>query len=149
MPAIRKDWFEEERLIRAAAEGDIPEMTRLASAGYDLDLMDELSRAALHYAAEKGHYLAAKWLLDHGAKVNLHDEEMIGETSLCLAVQEDYPEMAELLLKHGGDPDIPGWMQRTARIRAHERKDEDGQKIAALVELYCPTKPNPGKRRRS
>jgi ankyrin repeat protein len=147
MPAIRDDWFEAERFIRAAGEGDIAEMSRLASSGYDANLMDELSRSALHYAATEGQYLAATWLLQHGAEVNLHDEEMIGETALCLAVQLDYPEMVELLLQHGADPDISGWMQLTARIRAHRRKDEDGRKIAALIELYRPPAPNRGQGR--
>ena len=148
MPAIRDDWFEAERLIRAAGEGDVAEMSRLVSSGYDVNLMDDLSRAALHYAATEGQYLAAKWLLEHGAEVNLNDEEMIGETPLCLAAQLDYPEMVELLLQHGADPDISGWMQLTARIRAHRRKDEDGRKIAAMIERYRPSKPNPGSRPR-
>lgn len=144
MPRIREDWFETEQLIRAAQDGDLSEVRRLASEGFDVNLMDEIERAALHYAIEGEHYNVAQWLLENGANVNLHNEDMIGETALALAVQRDYPEMVELLLKFGADPDITGWMQQTARSRAHRRKDPDGVKIRALIEQHRPTKPNPG-----
>jgi ankyrin repeat protein len=144
---IREDWFEFERLHRAAAEGDLAEMRRLVATGYALDAFDDMNQTPLHYAAEGEHYKAAEWLLDQGASVNAHDEEQIGETPLCLAVRRDYPEMVELFLRRGADPDIRGWMGLTARIRAHERKDEDGHKIACLIESYRPPQPNPGAKR--
>ena len=144
---LREDWFESERLHRAAAEGSLEELRSLVAAGCDVNAFDDMSRTPLHYAAENEHYKAAEWLLDHGASVNAHEEEKIGETALCLAVGQDYPEMIELLLKRGADPDINGWMGLTARIRAHERKDEDGHKIAALIETFRPPKPNPGAKR--
>jgi ankyrin repeat protein len=149
MPRLREDWFTAEQLIRAAQAGDLLEVQRLAAAGFDINLMDELYRAALHYSVEAEHYKVAEWLIEHGANVNLREEEMIGETALCLAAQGDYPEIAELLLRHGADPDITGWMQQTARTRAHKRKDADGHKIAALIERYKSSKPNPGSARQS
>ncbi|QTN21509.1 ankyrin repeat domain-containing protein [Rhizobacter sp. AJA081-3] len=147
MTNLDDDWFERERLHRAAADGDLPEVERLVSYGADINAFDDLSRTPLHYAAENEHYKVAAWLLERGAQVNANDEKMIGETALCLAAQKDYPEMVELLLKHGADPDINGWVGLTARIRAQRRKDEDGRKIAALIEQYRPPKPNPGARR--
>ena len=146
MPPIREDWFEAEQLIRAAQEGDLPAVQRLASEGFDVNLQDEIGKGALHYAVEGEHYKVVQWLLEQGANVNLHDDDMIGETALSLAAQRDYPELVELLLKHGADPDITGWMQQTARTRAHRRKDLDGAKIARLIEQYKPVKPNPGSR---
>jgi ankyrin repeat protein len=135
------DWFEVERLHRAARDGDVKEMERLVAAHYDVNLFDDLSRAPLHYAVEGEHYKAAEWLLNHGACVNRYEDEKIGETALCFAVQQDYPEMVELLMKHGADPDIPGWMGQTARYRAYKRKDEDGKKICSILERYaCPNK---------
>jgi ankyrin repeat protein len=139
MPRTREDWFEAEQLIRAAQEGNLAEVQRLAKEGFDLNLMEEIERSALHYAVDGEHYKVAQWLLENGARVNLHDEEMIGETALALAVQRDYPEMVELLLSFGADPDIPGWMQQTARTRAHARKDPDGVKVRALIEQHKPT----------
>jgi ankyrin repeat protein len=145
MPPIREDWFEAEQLIRAASDGDFAEVQRLRSVGFDINLMDELSQAALHYSVEGGHYKVAKWLIENGADVNLRDDAQIGETALSLAVRKDYPEIVELLLQHGADPDIPGWMQLTARIRAHKRRDEAGKRIADLLEKYRPVKQDPGR----
>lgn len=148
MPAIREDWFEAERLHRAAQDGDLDEMSALAKAGFKLSEFDELSRTPLHYAVEGEHYKAVRWLLENGAEVDAHQEELIGETALCQAARQSYPELVELLLKHGADPDLPGWMNISARIRAQGRKDEEGKKIAALIEKYKPSRPNPGGRRK-
>jgi ankyrin repeat protein len=131
-------WFENERLHRAAADGDVEEMRRLLAAGYKLDLFDDLGRTPLHYAVEGEHYKAAEWLIRQGASVNAHDEATVGETPLALAVQRDYPEMVELLLMSGADPDITGWMANTARSRAERGKDEDGRKIASLIQKHRP-----------
>jgi ankyrin repeat protein len=134
-----EDWFERERLHRAAAHGDQEEMRRLVAAGgHELDAFDDLGRTPLHYAVEGEHYRVAEWLIQQGANVNSHDEATIGETPLALAVQRDYPEMVELLLAHGADPDITGWMGNTARMRAQRRKDDDGKAIAVLVQRYQP-----------
>jgi ankyrin repeat protein len=113
-------------------------MRRLLSCGFQLNVFDDLSYAPLHYAVRDEHYKAAEWLLDQGADVNAHGQELLGETPLSLASQGDYPEIAELLLKRGADPDVPGWMALTARLRALRRKDEEGQKIAALIHEYRP-----------
>jgi hypothetical protein len=61
---------------------------------------------------------------------------MIGETPLSLAVQGEYPEMVELLMKHGANPDIQGWVGLTARIRAKRRVDDTGRGIAAIIESF-------------
>lgn len=133
------DWFERERLHRAAADGDQEELRRLVAAGdHGLNAFDELGRTPLHYAVEGEHYRAAEWLIQQGANVNAHDEATIGEAPLSLAVRRDYPQMVELLLAHGADPDITGWMGNTARMRAQRRKDEDGKAIAALVQRSQP-----------
>lgn len=135
------DWFERERLHRAAAAGDLADVQRLVDCGAATDAFDELSRTPLHYAAENEHYKVALFLLDHGADVNAHDESRAGETALCLAAQTDYPEMVELLLRHGADPDIIGWVGLTARLRARRRSDDDGRKISAMIDKYRPEKP--------
>ena len=147
MPPTREDWFEAERLHRAAQQGDIGEMTVLVAAGFKLSEFDDLSMTTLHYAVEGEHYKAVLWLLEAGAEIDAHQEDLIGETALCQASRKSYPELIELLLKHGADPDVPGWMQQSARIRAHARRDEEGRKISALIEKYKPSKPNPGSTR--
>ena len=136
--ALDDDWFEQERLHRAAAEGDIAEMQRLVTAGYDLHRFDDLQYTPLHYAVLEDRYKAAEWLIEAGTAIDIHNPELIGETPLGLAVQHDYPEMVELLLRHGADPDIKGWMANTARSRAERRKDEEGQQMAALIRQHRP-----------
>jgi len=133
------DWFEAEKLHRAASDGSIAEMDRLVREGRDVSVFDGLSRGPLHYAVIGEHYKAVVWLLGQGADVNLHDAEHIGETPLSFAAQSEYPEMVELLLRSGADPDIKGWMAQTARSRANKRKDPDGAQIAALIEKYKPS----------
>jgi ankyrin repeat protein len=49
------DWFEAERLHRAAADGDVAQMESLVAAGSDINVFDELSRTPLHYAVEGEH----------------------------------------------------------------------------------------------
>ena len=64
--AIDENWFENERMHRAAAEGDVREMSRLYAAGRQLDRFDDRGRAPLHYAVEGEHYKAAEWLIQQG-----------------------------------------------------------------------------------
>jgi ankyrin repeat protein len=138
------DWFERERLHRAAAEGDMQEIAKLVAAGAAVNDFDDLCMTPLHYAVKGEHYKVALWLLERGALVNANDEAHIGETPLCVAAQGNYPEMVELLLRHGANPDISGWMGFTARVRAQRRTDEDGKEISAVIERLFPPKPNPG-----
>ena len=49
---IDENWFENERLHRAAADGDLEEMRNLVAAGYRLDIFDDLGHAPLHYAVK-------------------------------------------------------------------------------------------------
>ena len=130
------DSIEAERLHRAASDGNIDEMKRLFLEGCGLNVLDDLSRGPLHYAVIGEHYKAAVWLLVQGADVNLHDDERVGETPLCFAAQSLYPEMVELLLQNGADPDIKGWVGQSARSRADKRKDPDGIEIAGLIAKY-------------
>jgi ankyrin repeat protein len=132
--ALREDWFEVEKLHRAACEGNLSEISRLVAEGFDIDAFDDLSRTPLHYAVEERQFDAAQLLISLGSDVNRHDEEMIGETPLSLAAQGDSPEIVELLMTHGAIADILGWMGLTARIRAKQRSDENGRIIAAILE---------------
>ena len=138
MPAIREDWYEAEQLIFAAQDGDIARMNDLLASGYDLNLMDVISKGALHYAVEREHYNAAEWLIAQGATVDLRDGNMAGDTPTKLAAEGNYPEIAELLLRNGADPDVWGWMGVTARMRADQRTDSEGKAIARLFAQYKP-----------
>lgn len=128
-----EDWFEAERLHRAAADGDIAGIGQLILAGYDVKLFDDMGRTPLHHAAEGGQLEAASTLLRAGAQVNANDDATIGETPLALAVQEESIAMVRLLLEAGADPDIEGWMKQTARSRACSRADTTGQEMCRLI----------------
>ena len=132
------DWYEAERLHRAAAAGDLPELNRLVTAGHTLGVFDDLHYTPLHHAVANGQTDAARWLLEHGAPVDAHEAAKIGETALSLAVRGDDPGIVELLLQHGANPDITGWMGQTARTRARRRQDEPGRRIAALLARQRP-----------
>ena len=134
----REDWYDAEQLHRAAQDGNLDEVARLVREGFEVNQFDDLSSTPLHYAVEGGHYLVAKWLLENGADVNAYEQDKIGETALSLAAQGSYPGIAELLLTHGANPDIPGWMSITARHRAQKRNDPDGSQIKALLNRYRP-----------
>jgi len=131
--ALREDWFQAERLHRAASDGNLGEMSRLVSEGFDLNAFDDSSRAPLHCAVEEGQYEAVRLLLDLGADVDRNEEDKIGETPLNIAVQGECPEIVTLLLERGADPDVPGWMGQTARFRAARRTDGPGLLIAAII----------------
>jgi len=83
--------------IDRAIEGCYFETARL--------LIDEGARASLHQAVECGHIAATKKLIQEG--VDLNSPGSWRETSpLSLAVIYGYPEIMELLLEAGADPNI-------------------------------------------
>jgi ankyrin repeat protein len=110
------------------------EISCLVSKGFDINAFDDLNRAPLHYAVEENQYEAAQLLLSLGADVNGYEDDKIGETPLNIAAQGIDPKVVVLLLKHGANPDMPGWMGQTARFRASRRNDEAGRRIAAIIE---------------
>jgi ankyrin repeat protein len=85
--ALRENWFEVEKLHRAACEGNLTEISHLVAEGFDINAFDDLSRTPLHYAVEESQFDAARLLISLGSDVNRHDEDMIGETPLSLAAQ--------------------------------------------------------------
>ncbi|MBD8530377.1 MULTISPECIES: ankyrin repeat domain-containing protein [unclassified Massilia] len=134
-----ENWYEAERLHRAASDGDIQETERLILSGYDVNLFDDMGYAPLHYAVEGKQIEAIGVLLRHGALVNANDDATIGETPLALAVQGEHLGIVNLLLEAGADPDITGWMGLTARLRAGRRTDVVGREIY-MVLAKCPSK---------
>jgi ankyrin repeat protein len=128
------DWFEREKLHFAADDGDLDKVKELVESGFDVNVFDKfLSFTPLHYAVKGEHFEVVKYLLSVGADVNAHEEERIGETPLGEVAAECSFEMAELLVKYGANPIIPGWMQITALDRAGERKKEEGRRVHSLL----------------
>jgi ankyrin repeat protein len=128
------DWYQKEQLHIAADDGDLNRVKVLVESGYDVNAFDEdLSLTPLHYAVKNGHIEVVKYLLSVGANVNAHQEEKIGDTPLGEVAANCSYEMAEILVKAGANPTIPGWMQLTALDIARDRKKEEGRRVYKLL----------------
>jgi hypothetical protein len=93
-----------------------------------LDLIDvfEGSRTPLVTAIDEGRHDDARWLLKHGANVNAYCEHGADYTALDYAIERHDSEAIELLIRLGGNPNIPTMMQTTAAERA-VRAHADGK----------------------
>jgi ankyrin repeat protein len=95
-----------EALVWAAKSDRVEILGVLLERGAEIDA-DPYRGTALMWAAAKNRLAAAKWLLEHGAKIRRatfggpsHGQ---GVTPLHLAAENDFAEMAQLLLDHGAD----------------------------------------------
>jgi ankyrin repeat protein len=126
--------FQREQLHRAAEHGDLARVNDLIDRKYPLNRFDSLGKTPLHYAVHSNRLEVAARLIEAGAKVNAHDERVIGDTPLCDYARECTYEMARLLVDAGADPTIRGWMQMNALDHARRRKDANARKIIRLLE---------------
>ena len=124
--------FQREQLHKAAADGDLPSVTKLLNAKYPVNRFDDLGRTPLHYAVAREHLDVVDALLQCGANVNAHDERVVGNTPLGEVSDTCSYEMARLLIEAGADPTIPGWMSLSAVDRARRRMDD--QNVIRLLE---------------
>ncbi len=98
-----------EALVWAAKADRVEVLGALVERGADINA-DPYRGTPLMWAAAKNRLAAAKWLLEHGATISRatfggpsHGQ---GVTPLHLATQNDFVEMAQLLLDHGADVTI-------------------------------------------
>lgn len=99
-------WFAEERLHRAAAEGDLERARGLIREGAPLDAFDAIGYAPLHHAVRNGRFEMVRLLLDAGADLNARDAGAGGITPLAVAAAHAAPRMVEFLLQFGADPQV-------------------------------------------
>ncbi|MCC9656900.1 ankyrin repeat domain-containing protein [Rhodopirellula halodulae] len=104
------DEYKRNAMQMAAFDGHTPVVEWLLSKDVQVDHRDSFGRTALMYACTADNAETVKLLLDHGADVNLVDNEE-NFSPLMFAAAEGQLEVVELLLKAGADPtkaDIDG-----------------------------------------
>jgi len=80
-------------LMHASARGRLRAVEQLIHIGKaDVNAVDQYKRTALMQATSYGHIEVVKCLLQHGAKVNMHDE--FGESALSMTLTSYGPETA-------------------------------------------------------
>jgi ankyrin repeat protein len=125
----------DERLHYAAQDGDLDSVKELIEAGCDVNAFDHsLCKTPLHYAAAGEFLDVVELLISAGADVNAHSEADIGETPLGDVAANCSFELAQILIKGGADPTIPGWMGISALHRASKRKKPEGLKVFQMLQ---------------
>ena len=87
--------FDKFLLLNAAADGDILEISRLASKDTDLDYADYDGRTALHLAASCNHPRLVKYLISKNVDTSMKDRW--GNTALDDALREQNQEIIQML----------------------------------------------------
>ena len=80
---------------------DSQQMTQLLAARARVDVVDNVKRTPLHWAAHNGHYECAEELIRHGAKVNVADRH--GSSPLHLAARQLHHKVVKLLIDNRAD----------------------------------------------
>ena len=102
--------------------------------GADIDTMCDDQVTPLHFAADNGqcgHSKTAELLLQNGADVDAQDK--VYDTPLHDAAFNGYPEVVEVLLKHGARKDLKNDFNRTPLQVAEYYKRGDYKKVIALL----------------
>ena len=73
-------------------------------------------KTALHVATNRGNLEMVRLLLDYKASVNIQDED--GDRPLHLCAFSSEPEIAELLIQHGANPNLKNHRGATAVLIA-------------------------------
>jgi len=71
-----------------------------------LDAIDSNGVSLLYHSCRDNQYDVVKWLLDHGANINIKLEQSPKSTSLHVAKYYGHYKIVELLLEHGADVTI-------------------------------------------
>ena len=75
----------------------------------------------LHEALRDSPIEVVEYLIGRDADINAHDDSVIGDTPLDVAMFRGEPEFITLLIESGANPNIPTWMWLTATDRANKR----------------------------
>lgn len=110
-------------LILASKENSplLSELIQYAPSNKQLDYFDFTGFAAIHYCAQCGNLKGINSLINKGANINLQ-ESRSGRTALFLALENNYVEIAQQLIKNGAQKDIPNFSGHTVMslLEKHE-----------------------------
>ncbi|GAB4252802.1 MAG: hypothetical protein OHK005_20070 [Candidatus Methylacidiphilales bacterium] len=134
--------YENADLLHYAAQLGNPEIIEvLLNRGWlgMLNTFDDVGFTPLHWAAMGSHLSAMEKLIIAGADVNAHNDSCCGNTPLREVIGTAPIDVVMLLLKHGAQPSISGWMQFTAldiaEQRVKEHKDDLSIQILDAVKM--------------
>ena len=114
----------------ASRDGNIQDLTAILEGEVDINELDNLGWAPLHYACLEGRREAVVFLLDHGADINKMTEgiqteiggfdknyfeiQYIGVTPIHIAVRKGFNAIVSELIRRGADPTIYDLIGQTA-----------------------------------
>jgi ankyrin repeat protein len=108
---------------KTVIEGDVNEVNRLVSQGYDIDSWDRYGQTALMLSAVRGHKALVDVLVAHNAKLDVTAK--YGLIALMLIILYRHIEIADSLIEAGADTQArgtgaPGFAGKTAADLAKE-----------------------------
>jgi ankyrin repeat protein len=111
----------DDRLIEAAARGDLTAVRRAHVRGASVDARDRRGRTALVAAAYGNHLAVARFLIAAGADVNAKDETVQSAYLIATAEVGDDPRLLDLTIANGARINDKDSFNGTALIRAADR----------------------------
>ncbi len=114
---------QEELLIQAVKNHDIPTLRILIRQWANLDYTYEDGKSALMYACKDSWYEGVVFLLGENANVELTDR--YGRTALMYAVQSGYIMSVRLLINNGANINVSDYEGKTALMYAIENQVND------------------------
>jgi ankyrin repeat protein len=123
-------------LSEAAIRGDATVIKALLDAGANADAANPEGETPLMEVARAGNLEGAKVLLAAGADVNAA-EQWGGQSPLMWAAAQSQPEMIQLLLEHGANPDARGAVRNWERKVIQEPRPKDMNQGGFTALLYA------------
>lgn len=111
----------DERLLRAAAAGDVAEVRAALESGADVEASDDTDATPLVLAAYGNHVDVAQALVDAGADVNHKDRTEQSAYLIATSEVGDDPRLLDLMLRSGARVQAKDSFNGTGLIRAAER----------------------------